>query len=75
MQNVVLNISIAMVLYSIWLQLRARQDFLGTTLLNEPIKKEEACYLCSRPEFEKSTHAFFYPASPIFPRHLVLSAS
>ena len=51
MQNFVLNISIAIVLCSIWLQLRARQDFLGITLLNEPINKEEACYLCSRPEF------------------------
>ena len=30
-----------MVLCSIWLQLRARQDFLGSTLLGGPIKKEK----------------------------------
>ena len=67
MQNFLLNIFITMVLCSIWLQLRARQDFLGSTLLSGPIKEEETCYLCSRLKFEKfvpSTPALFLPSQP-----------
>ena len=41
MQNFLLNIFITMVLCSIWLHLRSRQDFLGSTLLSGPIKKEK----------------------------------
>ena len=57
-----------MVLYSIWLQLRARQDFLGSTLLSGPVNKESKITYVPTQNLKNLPllHSrFFYPATPI----------
>ena len=56
-----------MVLYSIWLQLRARQDFLGSTLLRGPVNKENKITYVPAKNFKKiapSALALFLPGHP-----------
>ena len=68
MQNFPLNIFIAMVLCSIWLQLRARQVFLGSTLLKGLVNKENKIMHVPAKNFKKLPllHSrFFYLASPM----------
>ena len=68
MQNFPLNIFVTMVLYSIWLQLRARQDFLGSTLLSGPVNKESKITYVPAKKFKNLPllrSRFFYPAIPM----------
>ena len=69
MQNFLLNIFIAMVLCSIWLQLRDRQDFLGGTLLSGPLNKENKITYVRAKNLKNLPllrSRFFYLASPIW---------
>ena len=66
MQNFPLNIFIAMALCSNWLQLRARQDCLGSTLISGPLNKEnKITYVPAKNLKNLLLLHFFYLASPI----------
>ena len=68
MQKFPLNIFIATVLRSIWRQVRARQYFLGNTLLSRPVNKENKITYVRAENLKNLPllrSRFFYPASPI----------